>query len=160
MLKLYRLSDLTKEYWETWEDEDGSHIVHCGELATQGTLRTIKSTPTQKAQSSIQGEINAVVAQGFAPIDQEDHAVLIIEYAIEGMGSRVDLEKRHRLEDRMNELLGWTGLGACDGGSIGSGTMEVCVYVVDFELSKNVIEADLVGTEFSNFTKIYDEDAE
>ena len=60
----------------------------------------------------------------------------------------------------MNETLGWAGLGHCDGGSIGSDTMEVCCFVVDFDIAKSVIEADLQGTEFADFTRIYDEGAE
>ena len=40
----------------------------------------------------------------------------------------------------MDEVLGWTGLGHTDGGSIGSGTMEVGCVVVDFEIAKKVIE--------------------
>ncbi|WP_201778926.1 hypothetical protein [Rhodopirellula islandica] len=54
----------------------------------------------------------------------------------------------------MNETLGWTGLGHCDGGSIGSGTMETCCIVVDFEIAKRVIAADLAGTKFADFTQI------
>lgn len=73
------------------------------------------------------------------------------------MGDVEDLDKRHRLEDKMNETLGWTGLGMCDGGSIGSGTMEVCCYVVDFDIAKRVIEEDLKGTEFEGYTKIVKE---
>ena len=73
------------------------------------------------------------------------------------MGCGEDVEKRYLLQDRMNETLGWTGLGHCDGGSIGSGTMEVCCYVVDFENAKNVIENDLMGTEFEDYLRIYDE---
>ena len=76
------------------------------------------------------------------------------------MGSKHDVEKRTRLQDRMNETLGWTGLGHCDGGSIGSGTMEVCCFVIDFETAKTVIENDLEGTEFANFIRIYDEEKE
>lgn len=38
--------------------------------------------------------------------------------------------------------------------------MEVCCFVVDFEIAKRVIEADLAGTEFSDFTRIYDENAD
>jgi hypothetical protein len=63
----------------------------------------------------------------------------------------------HELEDRMNETLGWTGLGNCDGGSIGSGTMEVCCFVVDFKIAKHVIEEDLKNTRFADYSRIYDE---
>jgi hypothetical protein len=59
---------------------------------------------------------------------------LLIEYAVEkSFGNAVELEQRHALESRMDQTLGWTGLGACDGGSSGSATMEACCYVVDFE---------------------------
>jgi len=73
------------------------------------------------------------------------------------MGTKEDVAKRHALEDRLNEALGWTGLGECDGGSIGSGTMEACCFVVDSEIAKRVIENDLAGTEFSDYLRIYDE---
>jgi len=80
---------------------------------------------------------------------------LEVEYKIEGFGSEKDLDKRHKLEERLNELLGWTGLGHVDGGSIGSGTMEAGCIVVDFEVAKTVIENDLKNTEFSDYSRIF-----
>ena len=159
MLKLYRFTDDKKEYWETWDNGDGSHTIHWGELGSQGQSKTAKSTLLKTAEAIVQKEIDDVVSQGYGPIEDEDRITLLIEYAVKGMGDGADVEKRHRLEKRMNETLGWTGLGACDGGSIGSGTMEVCNYVVDFEIAKSVIEKDLANTEFSNFTRIFDENA-
>jgi hypothetical protein len=90
-------------------------------------------------------------------LEAENQVALMIEYAVVGMGSAGDLEKRHRLEGRMNKTLGWTGLGHCDGGSIGSGTMEVCCFVADFEIARGAIERDLAGTEFADYTRIYEE---
>jgi hypothetical protein len=49
--------------------------------------------------------------------------------------------------------------GICDVGSIGSGTMEVCCFVVDFEIGRKVIEDDLKCTEFGYYTRIYDQNA-
>ena len=160
VLKLYKLNDGQKLYWETWDNDDGTHTVHWGELGTEGESKTVKVSLLKKATDLIQNEIDNLVSDGFRPVDPEDHFTLLIEYAVDGMGSGEDVDKRHRLEDRMNETLGWRGLGACDGGSIGSGTMEVCNFVVDFELAKKVIAADLKDTEFSNYTRIYDENAE
>jgi len=71
------------------------------------------------------------------------------------MGSAADLKKRHALEDRMNEVLGWVGLGQCEGGNIGYGTMEICCLVVDFELARNVIAADLAGSPFADYRRIF-----
>ena len=76
---------------------------------------------------------------------------------MDDMGTREDLDKRHALEERMDDKLDWTSLGTCDGGSIGSGTIEVCCYVVDFDVAKRIIEADLAGTRFSDFARIYSE---
>lgn len=159
MLKLYKFTDNEKLYWETWDNGDGTHTVHCGELGTEGNSKTVKSSLFKKATDTIQKAIDQLVAEGYAPIELEDHYTLLVEYEVDGMGNGEDIEKRHRLEDRMNEILGWTGLGACDGGSIGSGTMETCNFVVDFELAKKVIENSLKGTEFANYTRIYDENA-
>lgn len=155
MLKLYRFGDEKKEYWETWKDDTGSHTIHWGELGTRGQSRNVRSTLLAKAEKTIQKEIDRLVDLGFHPINTDDHHTLLVEYAVDGMGTRDDVEKRHRLEERMNETLGWTGVGMCDGGSIGRGSMEVCSYVVDFEIAKAVIEKDLAGTEFANYARIF-----
>ncbi len=159
MLKLYKLTDNGKEYWETWSNEDGTHTIHWGKLGTEGNSKTLKNTLFKKAADKIQAKIDSKLAEGFNEIDIDQHYILLIEYSIDGMGTADDLDKRYLLEERMNETLGWTGLGHCDGGSIGSGTMEVCNFVVDFEIAKKVIEENLSETEFSNFTRIYDENA-
>ena len=158
MLKLYKFTNSKKEYWETWDNGDGSHTVHWGELGTTGQSKEVKSSLLRKPEKIIQKEVDEMVSNGFIPIEEE--FTLLIEYAVDGMGTKEDVEKRYRLQDRLNETLGWAGLGNCDGGSIGSGTMEVCNFVVDFEVAKQVIENDLKGTEFENYTRIYDEEAE
>lgn len=157
MLKLYRFQNQKKEYWETWENGDGSHTIHWGELGTRGASKLVKSGFFVKVEKALKKEIEAAHKQGFRPIDIDEHRTLLIEYTVDALGDAKDIEKRHRLEDRMNETLGWTGLGACDGGSIGSGTMEVCTFVVDFDVAKAVIERDLTDTEFENYTRIFDQ---
>ena len=155
MLKLYKLSDSKKEYWESWQTPSGDLVVHWGALGTRGDSKRLKPDPDNAPNSPFQIELEAHLKAGFAPIDVDDHAILLIEYALGDQDAKVQLEKRHRLEDRMNETLGWTGLGACTGGSFGSGTMEVCNFVVDFEIAKKVIEDDLTGTEFADYARIF-----
>jgi hypothetical protein len=159
MIKLYQLDNTKKQYWETWDSGDGIHTIHFGDLGSLGKTESVKSSFFKKATSIVQKNIDIQITNGFKPVLQEDHFALIIEYTIDGMGTSEDLDKRHRLEALMNETLGWTGLGACDGGSTGSGTMEVCNYVVDFDLAKAVIESKLANTEFSNYSRLYIESA-
>ncbi|MEN7344204.1 MAG: hypothetical protein AAAFM81_14735 [Pseudomonadota bacterium] len=158
-LKLYKLTPPPSRYWETWDDGSGVHTVHWGELGTEGESKTLKDSLFTKAKKRIQKEIDDLVAEGYRPVDLDDHRVLLVEYLVDGFGTSEDLEKRNRLGDRLNETLGWTGLGHVDGGSSGSGTMEVCCYVVDFELARRVIEDDLKETEFADYSRIYDEGA-
>lgn len=162
MLKLYKRVEGVLRYHEAWTEEDnGIAVEHWGVVGERGES---KNHPLPKKrfneQKFLAGLLAPAAEQGFEPIDDDDHAILLVEYAVDGFGTSEDLDKRHALEDRLNETLGWTGVGHCDGGSIGSGTMESCCYVVDFEIAKRVIEQDLAGTEFANFTRIYDEGAE
>lgn len=159
MIKLYkRLPDGTLAYHEVWIDEI-KIIEHWGKAGTRGQsqIHEMKSTNEEK---ELQLVLQSARHEGFTEIDLDHHRTLLVEYAVQGMGTTADLDKRHKLEEKLNETLGWTGLGMCDGGSIGSGTMEVCCFVVDFALAKSVIETDLQATEFADFSRIYDEGAE
>jgi hypothetical protein len=159
MIKLYRGKDgRVTEYHEAWVD--GSDVVeHWGALGEEGSTREHPIDEKISERENVERVLASAISDGFEPITLDDHAVLLIEYPVEGIGNTADLDKRHALEDGMNETLGWTGLGHCDGGSMGSGTMEVCCFVVDFETAKRVIEKDLEGTRFADYSRIYDERA-
>jgi hypothetical protein len=157
VIKLYRQkAGKLVAYHEAWTH--GTKITeHWGTLGERGETREHRLNRKLNEDENLRHVLAKPLAAGYKPISDDDHAVLLIEYSIEGMGTTKDLDKRHALEDRMNETLGWTGVGHCDGGSIGSGTMEVCCLVVDFNIAKRVIKEDLKGTKFADYTRIYDE---
>jgi hypothetical protein len=153
MLKLYKRLEGDLYYHEAWAH--GSKITeHWGKVGERGETADHKGNKKLSEEKNIEQILAKPLSDGYVPIEDDDLAILLIEYTIEGMGTPKDLEKRHAVESRMNETLGWTGVGHCDGGSIGSGTMEVCCFVVDFEIAKRVIEAELKGTKFGNFSRI------
>jgi hypothetical protein len=156
MLKLYKRIKQVLHYHEAWAH--GAKITeHWGIVGERGETAEHKRNKEFSEEKNLEQVLSKPLAEGFAPIDVDDQVVLMIEYPVDGMGTTKDLEKRHALEDRMNETLGWTALGNCDGGSIGSGTMEVCCFVVDFKIAKRVIEEDLRDTMFADYSRIYDE---
>ena len=156
MHKLYKRIKGILHYHEAWAH--GARVTeHWGIVGERGETTEHKRNKKVSEEKDVEHVLSKPIAEGFEPIDVDDHAILLIEYPVEGMGSTKDLEKRNALENRMNETLGWTGLGNCDGGSIGSGTMEVCCFVVDFEIAKRIIEEDLKNTKFANYARIYDE---
>ena len=160
MLKLYKNTDGIISYWETWDNDEKSGTVHWGLLGQRGEDKIVKSDLFSNFRKKIQKEIDEKIKDGFGPVDEDDHVRLLIEFKVDGMGTTDDLDKRTRLQSRMDETLGWTGLGHCDGGSIGSDTMEVCCFVIDFETAKKVVENDLADTEFSDYIRIFNESGE
>jgi hypothetical protein len=159
MQKLYKRVNGVLHYHEAWA-AGGEITEHWGVAGERGETATHKLPKRAGAEAAIAKVLQGAVANGYVPIADIGEATLLIGYRVDGFGTPKDLKKRHALEERMNETLGWTGLGNCDGGSIGSGTMEVCCFVADYEVAKRVIEADLVGTEFADFALIYRDDAE
>jgi hypothetical protein len=156
MLRLYKRIKRVLHYHEAWAH--GAKITeHWGIVGERGKTALHKRNKSLSEERNIEHLLAKSLAEGFKPIDVDDHATLLIEYPVEGMGTTKDLNKRHALEDRMNETLGWTGLGNCDGGSIGSGTMEVCCLVVDFKIAERVIEEDLRNTTYADYSRIYDD---
>lgn len=160
MLKLYKQIDNQLHYWECWEEGRRSGLVHWGVVGHEGEKKIVKAGLFSSFNKMIQEEIEQKLKEGYAEFDENNEVFLEIEYIIDGFGTKEDLDKRHRLEEVMNNLLGWTGLGAADGGSIGSGTMEVGCIVVDFDIAKKIIEENLKGTEFGNYSRIYRMDVE
>ena len=64
---------------------------------------------------------------------------LIIQYKVDANGTTDDFDKRVEVEDLMEECLDGTGLGNCDGGDLGSGTMNVFCFVADPDRAQKVI---------------------
>ena len=155
MIKLYKFNQKKNCYFydEAWISGD-EIIEHIGQVGTRGRTISHDFDPNLSEEDNLEKVLTPARNGGYTEIELEDHETIEVEYIVEGFGSPEDLDKRHELESRLNETLGWTGLGMCDGGSIGSGTMEVFSYVVDFNIAKEVIQKDLKNTKFANYSKI------
>lgn len=159
MKKLYKRIEGALHYHEAWV-AGGVVTEHRGAVGERGSTRQSKVPPGTSEEDAIAAVLGPARDAGYAAVDMKDHARLIVEYKVNGFGTEVDLRKRYSLEEKLNQITGWTGLGHCDGGSIGSDTMEACCFVVDFEIAKRVVADALAMTPFADFTRIYDEDAE
>ena len=149
--KLYQRMDGRLCYHEAWPAE-GCVMEHRGVCGERGETRD-HPAPDAKAQMGILKTLKAEArALGFRPIAPSRHHGLLVEVALDGFGDAEDVERRHALQDFLDEVTGWLGLGHCDGGSTGSGSMEAFCLVVDFPLAKAAIEAALVGSPFADFT--------
>jgi len=138
MIKLYKKCSKGLEYWEAWENK-GVVTLHWGIVGENGDSLTIKLEKGQSAEKVIFSEAGPAKKQGYAPIDDDDHSQIVIQYRLKTWGTKKDLDTRYKVEGVMNESLGWTGLGHCDGGDIGSGTINAFCFVVDVKIAKDVV---------------------
>jgi hypothetical protein len=150
VFKLYKRVSGGIEYREAWAGGRGV-VEHWGRCGTRGETKEHVADPG-KEQGVMDDIFDEAVAAGFAPILEEDFAWMLVQRSIDGFGTPADLEQRHALEDYLNEELGWLGLGHCDGGSIGSGSMEAACPVVDFEIAAAAIAPRLANSPFAGFS--------
>ncbi|MDC1143031.1 hypothetical protein OAU50_08065 [Planctomycetota bacterium] len=157
MIKLYKKNEHGATYYrEAWVH--GKKVVeHWGLLGSNGKTKNHKFDSQLSEEENCRKVLTAALEDGFAEVDDEDMIYLIVEYELGTWGDAEDLDKRHALEDRLNEVLGWKGLGMVDGGSIGSGTMEVACVVVDYGIAERAIVASIANTEYGNYSRIYRE---
>jgi hypothetical protein len=142
MIKLYKKIGGSVHYCEAW-DNNGEVTVHWGELGTRGEARTMPVSLSQAGEEVIEAELAAPRTDGFNEIEIDDHFQLVLQYRVEGHGNEEDLEKRYAIEDILNGSLGWTGNGHCDGGQMGSGSMEIFSFVIDPVIACETIIKDL-----------------
>jgi hypothetical protein len=142
MLKLYRTNGGVTEYWEAWITAIDV-TVHWGKLGEEGEMRELPHEAGLHPSETVKREAKPIRAAGFKPRKAEELHSVVIQYKVEGHGTVNDHDRRVRVEERMNECLGWTGLGHSDGGDMGSGTMNVFCYVVDPAIAEKVIVSDL-----------------
>lgn len=149
-IKLYKRHDGRLLYREAWID--GENVVeHVGVYGERGiTSQHAASGPVRQREV-----INAIAAEakadGFNVVPEARLVGLLVSKEISGAGTKNDLRRRHALEDFLNEVTGWRGLGHCDGGSIGSGSMEAFCLVVDYKIAAEVIEHELAASQFNDF---------
>ena len=143
MIKLYKRIEDGWLYWEAWESAVSAVTLHWGVLGNAGQTTLVKVPAGGTPDDVIMDEALRPRAQGYKELELADHSQIVVQYNTEdAWGGSDDLEKRYRVEEVLNGCLGWTGNGHCDGGDIGSGTINSYSFVVDANLAKaTIVEA-------------------
>ena len=140
MVKLYKFEGNKVLYWEAWE-ANGEIILHWGDLGERGKSRSIPLKGNESSKQFIAHEANKYRAEGYRKLQEGEEHIVLVQYQVDGWGTPEDLDRRYIIENLLNEVLGWTGNGNCDGGDIGSGTMNVCSLVVNpYLASRSIVE--------------------
>lgn len=141
MIKLYRKNNDTIHYFEVWLNEDNiSLTTHKGVLGDVGETEDVfydeeDDLPVKVGMAKIVSDLKLL---GYS--DNISHTEIVVQFSYkdnEDMSMLVD--KRQHIEALLNECLGWTGNGHCDGGDIGSGSMNLFCYVINKDIALQTI---------------------
>lgn len=77
--------------------------------------------------------------QGYRELQETDYTELVVQFRYDAGQEEEALERRHMMEEMIDEGLLHTGNGSCEGGDIGSGTMNIYYHVVDVEAAVALI---------------------
>lgn len=137
---LYRMdSDTGWRFVSVWHHENSLHEL-TGTSGRRGDLKEhadISQHDAARLHASLKREAKAA---GFKALSMRHMKALTVFYdANPAEGSR-SAAWRHEIEDAWNNLLGWYGLGFCDGGASGLGTHDIHIFVVDRPAALQAIE--------------------
>lgn len=148
MKKLYKEIDGVWHYQEAWTHE-GKCTYHWGQLGTTGQSKVLRIDGKQLKEPAIENVLAEAAREGYAEIAPEKHFQMVVQRkTADEWGDSSDLDDRYLIEEILNECLGWTGNGFCDGGDIGSGTINVFSFVVDPHLACKTIIKELRLNQF------------
>ena len=156
-VKLYKIDNNKLLYWEAWNNKN-NYTIHWGIVGTKGETKEIIKTFFNSPKNNVIEEEKDFRNKGYAEIT--DLKTIIIQYKIDEFGTNDDLNKRYEIEEFMNNELGWYGLGYCDGGDIGSGTMNIFCLVVDIEIAVKTIKELLINNKMIEGAFIIEESDE
>jgi hypothetical protein len=141
MTKLINKNGVLK-YAEIWRD--GAEVtIHTGIVGERGTEQVLRVEDDSSYDKLHEQFITKYIEQGFEILRDKDLTELAVQYKIKGSGNQNDLKKRYEIEDLLNDILGWTGNGHCDGGDIGGGTINIYCFVVSPEIAISSIIKEL-----------------
>jgi hypothetical protein len=130
VLKLYQRQEDRTLFWETWERE-GQTCLHFGEVGARG--ETLWFAPELREAIAARLERNAAELRerGYAELAPDEYELLVVQYHAAAWGDLENNSKRIRIENALDECLGWTGNGRCDGTDIAPPLLSINCLVVD-----------------------------
>jgi hypothetical protein len=150
MFRLFRSVGNRRAYHEAWID-DQRVVEHWGLCGETGENREHAESNDRDRYRLLDALRDDVVRRGYAEIPLGRQRTIVARRSIVGMGSDTDLDLRHELQSTLDEELGLRGLGVCDGGETGGGSMSVFCFVVDIERGMAAITATLADPKFRGF---------
>nr|WP_070960528.1 hypothetical protein [Hyphomonas sp. Mor2] len=160
MFRLFKRDETGKiaAYHEVWVELKPRRIIeHWGMVGTRGDTDAHRIKLLRSLERQVDDLLDPARALGFTEIDPGDYQTLIVEFLLSDAWRRDDVLKIREAEEALSEVLGWTGLGFCEGETVTDTAIELTCRVLDPDLARTRIEEQMTGTEFADYSRIYQE---
>ena len=146
------------EHWSIWvEEKNGKETIEIlqGTVGKHGEKQVVATAPNSTAWATARDEFEKKVRQGYTPFDEKDEIWFDVICQVEDLMTSPCYSQEvcyhHKLGSCLSNLLLPTGVGEVSFPV--EETEDIIIYcsVVDFEIAKELIEKELVGTEFQKF---------
>lgn len=150
MVKMYKHIDNRIDYFEVWLNDDVSLTIHQGTLGDTGETEDIiydeeGDLPVEVAMAEI---VAVQEGKGYSQLDNLTEVV--VQYQLNSKVKGIE----ENIEALLNECLGWTGNGHCEGVDVASDTINFFCYVVEKQIATRTILETLIEESYFDGVKI------
>jgi len=160
MFRLFKRDETGKiaAYHEVWVELKPRRIIeHWGMVGTRGDTDAHRIKLLRSLEKQVDDLLDPARELGFTEIEPGDYQTLIVEYLLGEAWRGDDVLKIREAEEALTEVLGWTGLGVCEGETVTDTAIELTCRVLDPDLARARIAEQMAGTEFADYSRMYQE---
>ncbi len=160
MFRLFKRDETGRiaAYHEVWFELKPRRIIeHWGMVGTRGETDAHRIKMLRSLEQQVDDLLDPARALGFTEIGPGYYHTLFVEYPISEAWQRDDVLKIREVGDALTEVLGWTGLGTYEGETLTETAIELSCRVLDPDLAKQRIAEQMTGTEFADYSRMYQE---
>ncbi|MGI1807073.1 DUF2716 domain-containing protein [Exiguobacterium sp. TDN 0502] len=125
-----------------------------GEWVRAEDVREIRVSRFKRLGVQILLLVEEFERQGYRELNETDYTELVVQFSYEKGQEETALERRHMMEEVINDCLLHTGNGYCEGGDIGSGTTNIFYHVLDVEAAIALIFEEMKARNVQDEPKI------
>ncbi len=125
-----------------------------GEWVREEDVREVRVSRFKRLGVQILQLIKKFERQGYRELNETDYTELVVQFSYEKDQEETVLERRHMMEEVINDGLLHTGNGYCEGGDVGSGTTNTFYHVLDVEAAIALIFEEMKARDVQDEPKI------
>ncbi|MDR0230001.1 MAG: hypothetical protein LBI72_13220 [Flavobacteriaceae bacterium] len=120
-------------YKETWVDsEQGQYIIHWGKYGYQGKVKQVPLNEYTSEEEYFRMFKEECEKDKYALVPREEMYQVVIQFPLaSALGNKRDKWLQEKIEEYLNEYLGWRGVGHVDGFDIGRFKLNIFCKVVE-----------------------------